>query len=131
MQPKFAYWFFRDALKSFHISMRYDKLIWKRGEVFSGSPFVHDDTREDARGGVNCKVTIKILDSNKNKAAEFDGDFDWTVEGVGRVFYVECSVTDGERHDTNTYMFFVADDENPYADRQAVVDFIAEYKKQE
>ena len=33
MQPKFAYWFFRDALKGFHISMRYDKLVWKEGEV--------------------------------------------------------------------------------------------------
>ena len=45
------------------------------------------------------------------------------------MFYVECNVTDGERCDTNTYMFFVTDENNPYADRQAVVDFIAEYKK--
>jgi len=128
MQPKFAYWFFRDALKSFHISMRYDKLVWREGEIFRGLPFVHDDTREDARGE-GCKVTVRIHDSNKNVLATFDGDFEWKVEGTGRVFYVECSVTDGMRNDTSTYMFFVVDDEHPYADRQAVVDFIAEYKK--
>ena len=93
--------------------MRYDKLVWKEGEVFEGMPFVHDDTREDARGGDDCRVTINILDCNKNKVATFDGKFEWKIEGVGRVFYVECNVTDGERCDTNTYMFFVTDENNP------------------
>ena len=129
MQPKFAYWFYRDALKGFHISLRYDKLVWKEGETFKGSPFVHDDTKDDARGGEGCAVTVNILDSAKRKIASYNGDFEWKVEGAGRVFYVECAVSDGVRSDTSTYMFFVTSEEQPFADKAAVVDFVKNYKK--
>ena len=127
MRPKFAYWFYRDAFKPFHISLRYDKLAWREGEVFKGTPFVHDDTRDDARGE-NCEITVNILDSAKNKIASFGGGFEWKIAGAGRVFYAECITSDGARSDTNTYMFFVVSDEQPHADKQAVVEFIKNYK---
>ena len=53
--------------KGFHISMRYDKLVWKEGEVFEGMPFVHDDTREDAREAMTAGSRLIYLIAIKTK----------------------------------------------------------------
>ena len=55
-------------------------------------------------------------------------DFEWKIEGT-RTFTVECTLKRGEYTDVNTYIFFVCDEINPKADREAVRAFMKQYKR--
>ncbi len=125
--PKFAYFYYRDAMKPLHVSMRYDKLIWKPGESFKGSLFVHDDNGIGWDG-----ITMTLKDESGKVIETITGDkafdFEWKIEGT-RTFTVECMLKRGDYTDLNTYMFFVCDETNPKADREAVRAFMKQYKR--
>ncbi|MHB1151797.1 MAG: glycoside hydrolase family 2 protein [Eubacteriales bacterium] len=115
-KPKAAYYAFREAMKSEHVSLRYDKLIWKRGETFSGKLFVHSDSGTHQI----ADASARILDAEGTVLAEVSGSFTWTIDTPSRTFTVECTLAGKV---VNRYLFFVTDEANPYADRKAVLDF--------
>ena len=123
--PKFAYNFMKEAYKTFHVAMRYNKLLYKKGETFEGEVFVIDE-----KGGNTSTVNVRIL--NNNKECIYSGNekkFSFRTEKAGNVFYVECEAANEDNYDKNVYMFFVVDEENPYADRKAVIEFVDEYRR--
>ncbi len=124
--PKFVYYYYRDAMKSLHVSMRYDTILFKEGDTFKGSLFIHDD-----HGAGWDNVTMNLKDDKgkiiKTITQKQAFDFEWKVEG-GRSFSVECILKNGNYTDLNTYMFFVCNEKNPKADRDAVRSFMKRYK---
>ena len=69
---------------------------------------------------------------NKNfklKVTYNDKKISLPVEKAGNVFYVECEAENADNYDKNVYMFFVVDEENPYADRKAVIECVDEFYK--
>ena len=124
-QPKLAYDFYREAQTSLHISMRYDKLLWKTGERFDGMVFVHDDLETGAE-----KVTVRVYDENGTEIMpECSAQTVSFAVPEGRSFRVECELTgaDGST-DKNVYLFLIAD-ETGKADKTPVLNFFDEYRK--
>lgn len=122
---KLAYDFYREAERPLHVSMRYDKFLWKPNERFSGEVFVHDDTETGAES-----VTVRVYGENGLEIMPETSAH--TVEfpvPEGQSFRVECELTgaDGSR-DKNVYLFLIAD-ENGKADKTPVLEFFDEYRK--
>lgn len=139
VNPKFAYYFVRDAFKPFHVSLKHNKLLYSRGEVFNGSAYVHDELLKD-----NCSGTVRILNDNRELIKEYSFscetkkgyavkalEFDLELSGIDEVFYAECTIKSGERTDKNEYMFFIKDDSVPFANQKAVLDYTERYMKAE
>lgn len=115
-KPKAAYYAFREAMKSEHVSLRYDKLLWKRGETFSGTLFVHSDSDTHTI----ADASARILDADGTQLAGTGRNFSWIINTLSRTFTVECSLAGKV---VNRYLFFVTDQDHPYADRKAVSEF--------
>lgn len=124
--PKFVYYYYRDAMKALHVSMRYDNILWREGETFKGSLFVHDDLESGWDS-----VTMKLKDENGNVIQMITDskpfEFEWKIEDM-RSFSVECTLKRGDYEDVNSYLFFVCSEEYPKADREAVRRFMDEYR---
>ncbi|MBR5312502.1 MAG: hypothetical protein IKU40_06440 [Clostridia bacterium] len=124
-EPKLAYDFFREAQTPLHVSMQYDKLLWKPGEWFLASIYVHDDPGTGAES-----VTIRVYgdDGAPIEHEERTQGINFIVP-EGRSFRVECELTgtDGST-DRNVYLFLIADGEGK-ADKTPVLDFFDEYRK--
>lgn len=117
--PKMAAYYYRDAMKPLHVSLQYDKLIWKAGEIFRGTivPLCDD---------CDCKPKIHVRIEDDNGVVwekEGDGTIEVRYEipvGIG-CFRVVCK-TDG---DTNTYLFPIRKGE--FADPRPVISFYDAY----
>ena len=127
--PKFVYYFYRDAMKSLHVSMRYETILFQEGDVFKGSLFVHDDmeTGWDSVSAILKDDQGRVIQEITQQDAF---DVTWKIEGT-RTFTVECVLKRGDYTDINTYMFFVLNDSNPKADRNAVRNYMRYYKGRE
>lgn len=123
-KPKLAFFFYRDAQKPLHVSMRYDKLLWKAGESFKGNIFLHDDLGTGA-------------DSVTARAYSEHGEIGLSLSGNGIMFAVpygvdsfrvELTCKGGGQADVNTYLFLVG--EMGSAPIQPVLQYVNEYKEQ-
>jgi len=132
--PKLAYYFYRDAEKPLHISMKYDKFLWNKGETFRGKIFVNDDIGE----GYDL-ISVKVYGANYSfsgnraevKTEAVDNGSGLEVEYVideNKVFYVECELKNGDYTDKNVYMFLIRG-ENGFADKEPVIKYFNEYKR--
>jgi beta-mannosidase len=54
-RPKLAYWMLRDAYRPISPSLSYNKLIYRRGEIFEGSLYIANDQRA-FKDILHCKV---------------------------------------------------------------------------
>ncbi|MDD4772327.1 MAG: glycoside hydrolase family 2 TIM barrel-domain containing protein [Eubacteriales bacterium] len=115
-KPKAAYYAFREAMKGEHVSLSYDKLMWKRGETFSGRLYVHSDSATH----IPSDAAARITDANGTVLAEVSGTFEFKTDIPGRTFTVECFLAGKP---VNRYLFFITDGEHPYADREAALAF--------
>ncbi len=121
--PKFAYYYYRDAMKPYHISMRYDKLIWSAGEEFTGTLALLDDTAS----GKPSKISAVAVDQDGNVLGTSDTGLKFTIPEGTRYFTVECTAKEGRRSDKNTYLFFVKGEGRPDGDAEAVKRLVAAY----
>ena len=124
-KPKLAYDFFREAEEPLHVSMQYDRLLWKPGDWFLASVFVHDDLEQ----GVENVTVRAYRDDGKEIEAEVSAQVINFIVPEGRSFRVECEVTGRDGHcDRNVYLFLIAD-ETGKADKMPVLKFFDEYRK--
>lgn len=123
-KPKLALSFYGEAEKPLHVSMRYDQLLWKAGEVFEGTVFVHDDREEGYE-----KVEAKVYGEKGEITPKCLGNkLTFKIPEGTDSFRVELTLTGGGKTDTNTYLFLVG--EMGHAPIRPVLDFVKEYQKQ-
>lgn len=123
MQPKMAYWYYKKAMQSFHISLRYDSLVWSVGETFTAVPFVHDGEAE-AKDAL-CSVIAE--DDRGNILGEFSGAVSFVVpEGI-RSFTLRCRAEKNGKTDENVYLYFVTREGEPDCSWEAVLAFLKRY----
>ncbi len=124
--PKFAYYTYRDAMKPWHVSMRYEQLLFRPGEVFQGTVVPLDDLRL----GFD-KLGVQILDSDNNVLFETELKdflpFEWKIPEEIRTFRVRCTMQRGKKKDQTDYLFFVISDEHPYASVEEAVRYVDTY----
>lgn len=121
--PKAAYFAFREAMKGEHVSLRYDKLMFRRGETFVGRLFCHSDS--GAHDLTDVSGRILTGSTGCDVRADNKGRFEWVVETPSRTFTVECSLAGKV---VNRYLFFIVSEEEPYADRDPVLGFSFDFK---
>ena len=131
--PKLAYYFYRDAEEPLHVSMRYDKLLWKAGENFEGKIFVNDDLAE---GYDQIKVRAyngNYVRNGENDACElkavYEGNRISFVVPSDKAFVVECSLFKDGHEKKNVYIFLIGD--MGKASKEPVLRFVDEYRKYE
>jgi len=115
--PKPAFRFYTEAQKPLHISMRYSKLLWRPGETFAGTVFVHDDRHE----GWDC-TQIRVHGADDTELSGNTVTF--TVPDADS-FLVECVLKKGDYEDVNRYLFLTAD-ETGRAKKEPVLWFMEE-----
>ncbi len=122
IQPKLAFLFYRDAQKPLHVSMRYEKFLWKTWEVFEGTVFAHDDMSE---GYDSAEVCVKA--DGKTVPVTLCGNKISFVVPDCTSFTVECVLLrNGETVDRNPYLYLVGDMGS--APIQPVLDFVRDYR---
>ena len=126
-KPKFAYYTYRDAMKPWHVSMRYDALLYNPGDVFKGTVVPLDDLSK----GFD-KIAVSLIDDKNNVLYETESkdniNFEWTVSKDVRYFTAVCTMKKGQLCDTTKYLFFVTDEEHPYADKDAALSYLLNYE---
>ena len=129
--PKFAYFTYRDAMKPWHISLRYEALLFRPGETFNGCAVPLDDLDEGWD-----EVSVRVRDNDGNVLYEYRDidpfDFSFTVPQGVRYFTVTCfmgKLGKGGKEDTAEYLFFVTDDAHPYADQEAAIRYLDTYPR--
>ena len=115
--PKPAYCYVRDAFRSFHISLKYDKITYSCGEDFHCEVFAHNDSGlQEERTAV-----IQVFDRKGSLLCEkshafCSGDaaypvclFDWKVQELScNVFFVKAILSYAkDQFCENTYCFTV------------------------
>lgn len=125
LTPKLAYWFCRDAVRPFHVSLRCGSLVWRKNAVFSAKAFLHDEKRAHPE----ASVQLTVLDESGKPAAEGEWEISLPVSDLGRTFRVVAEAKDGEETDRSEYLFFVLSDEYPLMDADAVVRYTDDYRK--
>ena len=125
MTPKLAYYFYRDAMKRFHISLKYDTITLAPGKTFSATPFVHDDDADVK----NATICITAISEDNTVLGVFDKEVEFTVpEGI-RSFTLRCEATSGDKKDINNYLFFVLKEGEPKGSSDTVLKFVQSYKE--
>ncbi len=123
VQPKLAFLFYRDAQKPLHVSMRYEKFLWKTEEIFAGTVFAHDDMAE---GYDSVEILVKA--DGKPISVSLCGNKVIFPVPACTSFTVECKLLrNGETVDSNTYLYLVGEMGN--APVQPVLDFVRNYRK--
>lgn len=133
LTPKLAYYFCADAFAPFHVSLRYSKLLWQEGEVFSGSVFLHDEAADVPAARIReggGRLTVTLLDSHGIPAASFEnGSFSFLVARLGSSFRLRLVYEADGRCCENCYLFFVLRGEEKTASVEAVRRFVRRYEK--
>lgn len=128
-KPKLAYYFYRDAQEPLHISMRYEKFLWRPGEIFEGLVFVNDD-RSEGYDAVEVRAYDGVWQYNGDNAshllkADYSGNrISFTVP-AGDSFVVECSVKKRDCVKKHAYLFLIG--EMGRAPREPVLRFTEGY----
>ena len=123
-QPKLVYDFYREAQAPVHVSLRYDKLVWKPGDIFTGAVVTHDD--------LGCGIdsgTVRVLDdSGRERPPVLAGNTLSLPVPEGSSFTVECTVSSGGKTRKNTYLFLV-DQGQGKADKMPVLQMFDRYRQ--
>lgn len=117
-KPKLAFLFYTDAQKPLHASMRYNKFLWKAGEVFEGTVFVNDDLGE-GYDSVTASASCDGVKLEGNKIS-------FTVPEGTDSFTVTVTLTKGDTVDKTDYLFLIG--EMGSAPKKPVLDFVKVYK---
>ena len=117
-KPKLAFLFYTAAQKPLHASMRYNKFLWKAGEVFEGTVFVNDDLGE----GYDSVTASASCDGVKLKGNKIS----FTVPEGTDSFTVTVTLTKGGTVDKTDYLFLIG--EMGSAPKKPVLDFVKAYK---
>lgn len=134
--PKLAYYFIRDALKSVHVSMEYDSIVYRSEDEFSGRLFVHNDgcalpyilkVRVLRDENVICEQNFD--GTTASEVAVIAGELKFNVGG-GTHFIVECNLAADGGTDVNRYLFFVRNT-GEMLDLDAVKRFVLYYPESE
>lgn len=139
--PKFAYYFVRDAYKTFHVSLKHERLAYDKDDVMHAEVHVLD-SGEGACGKAELGVRILDADGNQVKALHTSLQtlsdrtvkalsFELPVKNLGAYFTVECTLDAQGKHDKNTYLLFVKEDGRPACAIRPVLDFMKNYLAQE
>ena len=107
---------FREAMKGEHVSLRYEKLLYGRGETCRGTLFVHSDSGTHTVSDASAR----IVDAGGRVTDIAGRDIVCEIDTPSRSFTVECMLAG---RIVNRYLFFVTDEAHPYADRSAVKGF--------
>ena len=100
--PKFAYYFVRDAYKTFHVSLKHERLAYDKDDVMHAEVHVLD-SGEGACGKAELGVRILDADGNQVKALHTSLQtlsdrtvkalsFDLPVKNLGAYFTVESTI---------------------------------------
>lgn len=117
-EPKLVFYFYANAEKPLHASMRYDKFLWKSGETFEGTVFINDDLCEgydSVTATASCDGAV--LAGNK---------ISFTVPEKVDSFVVTLTLKKGDYEDKTEYLFLIG--EMGFAPKQPILDFVKLYK---
>lgn len=139
--PKFAYYFVRDAYQTFHISLKHDRFVYEKDDILHAEIHVLDSGNDPCG---KAAIHVRILDANENQVKAFQTDvqtlsdrtvkalaFEWPVKDLGAHFTVECTLDAQEKHDKNVYLLFVKVDGQPPCAVRPVLDFMKKYLDKE
>ena len=134
-EPKLAMFFWRDAEMPLRPTLRYDSLVWRRGEIFEGRAFLCDDLGEGADS-----VSVKAYREGFSLLPDADGEpfrirvetegnlVRFPVPETGESFFVVCeAVKKGKKEPArpSVYLFLIG--EPPLA-KEPVLRFVKEYR---
>ena len=131
--PKLAMFFWRDAQMPLRLTLRYDRLVWKPGEIFEGAAFLCDD-HEKGADSLSVKAygegysPLPGADNEKRSIpAEFSGNRVRFAVPEGESFAVVCEAgKDGTTHRA-VYLFLVGEEGS--LPRQPILRFVREYRQ--
>ena len=139
--PKFAYYFVRDAYKTFHISMKHDRFVYDKDDTMHAEIHVLD-SGEGACG--RAEVGVRILDADGKEVKTLHTSlqtrpdrtvkalsFDLPVKDFTGHFTVECTLETDGKHDKNVYLLFVKDEKHPHCAVLPVLAFMKQYFAEE
>ena len=131
--PKLAMFFWRDAQTPFRLTLRYDRLVWKPGEIFEGSAFLCDDRKQGA-DSLSVKAygegysPLPGADNEKlSIPAELSGNRVRFAVPEGESFAVACEARKDGRTHRAVYLFLVGEEGS--LPRQPIVRFVREYRQ--
>ena len=131
--PKLALLFWRDAQKPLRLTLRYDRLVWKPGEIFEGFAFLCDDHNTGA-DSVSVKVygdgfsLLPGADSeNLRIPAALSGNRVSFAVPEGESFSVVCDAEKGGTMIRAVYLFLVG--EEGKLPREPILRFVKEYRE--
>lgn len=121
--PKLAMYFWAEAEKPLHVSLRYSKLMWKAGETFCAQVYIHDERGE----GVDS-VGVRAEDSSGRELSPIENGATLSfTTPEGGAFTVELTLRRGGVRDTNRYLFLV-DKGDGKAEAEPVLDFVRKHQ---
>lgn len=133
---KMGYYWVRNSYSPVLVSLRYDKLDWMAGDEFHANVFLHNSitnamagtleiSAKDMRGNAFFERTIAV-EASPNKVRELFHAAFTVPKTESELFFVQLSLTSGERRLSNTYYFssatekiFSAMDNLPQAELKA------------
>ncbi|MBQ5354661.1 MAG: hypothetical protein IIU08_02180, partial [Clostridia bacterium] len=128
-----ALYFYRDAEDPLRATLRYDRLVWREGEIFEGNVFLCDDRKQ---GAVPVSVSAyregySLLPGADNEAlripVECAGSAVRFTVPAGESFTAVCTAEkDGEIH-RSVYLFLIGDENSPLP-RAPILRFSREYR---
>ena len=133
-EPKLAMYFWRDAEEPLRLTLRYEKLVWRPGEEFSGHAFLCDD-RQAGADRLSARAYgegFSLLHGSENEAfripAELRGNrIGFTVPEGCESFYLVCDAEKDGRKRSAVYLFLVGEEGS--LPRGPVRRFVQEYRK--
>ncbi len=131
--PKLAMLFWRDAQTPFRLTLRYDRLVWKPGEIFEGSAFLCDDRKQGADSlsvkayGEGYSLLLGADNEGLSIPAELSGNRVRFAVPEGESFAVVCEAGKDGRTHRAVYLFLVGEEGS--LPRQPILRFVREYRQ--
>ena len=130
--PKLALLFWRDAQEPLRLTLRYDRLVWKKGESFEGFAFLCDD-RSTGADSISVRAygdgysLLPGADSEKLRIpVTLSGNRVSFPVPEGGSFSVVCDTVKDGRKRSAVYLFLVGEEGS--LPREPILRFVREYR---
>ncbi len=141
--PKMAYYWIRNSYEHIHASLKYEKLIYEKGEKFLGHLYINNSSVKSEK--VVIEYEIMDICGNLIKYDKFDkiiprdksiylDDIIWNVEEMSKgIFFVRLIVKNSENNKTENVYIFSQKRERPFENLTCIenTELVAEYLSEE
>ena len=141
--PKMAYYWIRNSYEHIHASLKYEKLIYEKGEKFIGHLYINNSSVKSEK--VVIEYEIMDIYGNLIRYDKFDkiiprdksiylDDIIWNVEEMSKgIFFVRLIVKNSENNKTENVYIFSQKRERPFENLTCIenTELVAEYLSEE